>query len=237
MLGSPRSDVTVLHYAEHLANIPDKRIARYRTPIRGDGRTEWIDVEELDSSAGIADFGIFDYFTPIVSGYLSTGNGRSAKVGAADSYLLDAAGLVRHAVEWMQRHYRGPLPGISPGGYWRCRADGVSCYPFQPHAMRPDPRIRSWRPDDDRPSNPSRRWSILSCVLLLAGAARSAPRNARPRPARVLKMTGPEAALRPGEPCRARWSSRRRHRGHRRRRAMGRQPRPHRRPHGEGPQR
>ena len=93
LLGSPLSDVTVLHYAEYLLDIPAKKTVRYRPPVLANGRPEWIDIEELDRGAGIADFGIFDYFTPIVSGYLSTGNGRSAKVGAADSYLLDAAGL------------------------------------------------------------------------------------------------------------------------------------------------
>jgi aminoglycoside 3-N-acetyltransferase len=54
LLGSPLGAVTLLHYAEHLANIPNKRIARYRVPLAVDGERRWFDVEELDSVGGIA---------------------------------------------------------------------------------------------------------------------------------------------------------------------------------------
>jgi aminoglycoside 3-N-acetyltransferase len=33
LLGSDRDAVTFLHYVEHVADIPGKRIARYRVPV------------------------------------------------------------------------------------------------------------------------------------------------------------------------------------------------------------
>ncbi len=116
ILGSPLSDVTVLHYAEHLANIPGKKTVRYRCPVLQDGQSRWVEIEELDSSGGIADFGTFEYFIPITSGHLTSGCGRSGKVGAAASHLLDAADLVRYAAEWLEQHYVGPLPRPRPSG-------------------------------------------------------------------------------------------------------------------------
>lgn len=109
LLGSPLSDVTLLHHAEYLLDIPTKKTVRYSEPVLVDGCTQWIEMEELDSSNGIADFGVFDYFTPIVSGYIAAGGARSGHVGAASCHLLGAAGLVRYAVEWMRREYRGPF--------------------------------------------------------------------------------------------------------------------------------
>ncbi len=107
LLGSPLSDVTLLHYAEYVLDIPNKKTVRYLEPVLVQGQPQWVDIEELDSCDGIADFGIFDYFTPITRGYLDSGRGRSGKVGAADSHLLDAGEFVRYAVEWMRREYRG----------------------------------------------------------------------------------------------------------------------------------
>ena len=41
LLGSPRWTMTLLHHAEHLADIPGKRILRYEIPILVDGKTVW----------------------------------------------------------------------------------------------------------------------------------------------------------------------------------------------------
>ena len=46
LLGSPTGNVTLLHHAEHLADVPNKRIDRYRMPILQDGRCVWMDFEE-----------------------------------------------------------------------------------------------------------------------------------------------------------------------------------------------
>ncbi len=119
LLGSAVSDVTLLHYAEYLLEIPNKKAVRYRTPMLVDGRTEWVEIEELDGNNGIADFGVFDYFTPITTSYLAARLGRSGKVGAADAHLLSAPEFLRHAVTCMQREYRGEW--VDHQAKWRAR--------------------------------------------------------------------------------------------------------------------
>jgi len=104
LLGSPLNAITLLHYAEHMASVPNKRIARYRAPILRDGHTEWVDIEEFDTCLGIVDWPD-DYFITIAKEYLALGHGRTGVLAAAESYLFDAADLNRFGVEWMERHF------------------------------------------------------------------------------------------------------------------------------------
>src|SRR5690606_39928774 len=46
LLGSPLENVTVLHFAEHAARLPDKRVIRYEEKLLRDGRAEWVEIEE-----------------------------------------------------------------------------------------------------------------------------------------------------------------------------------------------
>ncbi len=117
LLGSPRGAVTLLHYAEHLTQVPNKRIARYRVPILVEGARRWVDVEELDSVGGIAPWWSEaygnDYFAAIVDAYLARGFGRSGLVGAASSHVFDAADLTDFAARWMEENFaRSQVPGL-----------------------------------------------------------------------------------------------------------------------------
>ena len=95
LLGSPLANVSVIHHAEHLADIPDKRTVHYRVPVLQEGQRVWVEVEELDSNNGIATYDEADEFGAIVRGYLQTGRARTGKAGAAESYLFDAPDLGR----------------------------------------------------------------------------------------------------------------------------------------------
>lgn len=106
VLGVPLSNLTLLHHAEHLVEIPDKRIDRYRMPVIENGEKVWIKVEDFDTTDGIADFGVEDYFLEIGQSYLASGHGSSGKVGNADSYLFDATSLTEYGVEWMKHNHR-----------------------------------------------------------------------------------------------------------------------------------
>lgn len=108
LLGSPLKAVTLLHHAECLADVPDKRVVRYRMPILIEGQKRWVDVEEFDSNDGIRDREEGDYFEAIVREYLAAGHGRSGLVGTARSFLFDTRGLVRFGVEWMERKFDKP---------------------------------------------------------------------------------------------------------------------------------
>ncbi len=107
LLGAPLNTVTLLHYAETIAHVPGKRVVRYRMPVLQEGKRIWVEIEDIDTSRGAFDWEGGDYFEAIVQEYLALGKGRSGKVGAADSYLFDAAELVRFAVEWMERTFGG----------------------------------------------------------------------------------------------------------------------------------
>ena len=103
-LGADPDTVTLLHYAEYLAPLADKRrVVRHRRVLGPDGpiiRT----VSCLDDSDGIAEWEGEDYFATILKAYLADGRGARGRVGGAASELLDARDLVAFGVDWMARH-------------------------------------------------------------------------------------------------------------------------------------
>jgi aminoglycoside 3-N-acetyltransferase len=101
LLGCPWDRMTLLHHAEHLANIAH-RIRRYESPLLIDGRTVWRRFEEYDtchSPDGLAE----DYFIAVVEDFLATGRGRRGGIGAAPSVLVRATEIVPFAVDWLER--------------------------------------------------------------------------------------------------------------------------------------
>ncbi len=105
LLGAPLNTITLLHYAEHLARVPNKRVVRYKMPILRDGQRVWVEIEEFDTNQGIGGRDAGECFEIIAREYLSSGKGRSGKAGAAQSYLFDAADLSKFAIEWMERAF------------------------------------------------------------------------------------------------------------------------------------
>lgn len=106
-LGADIDTVTLIHYAEFLAQVPHKRrVVRYRKVRRGEG-TQIVRVETLNDSEGIVAFDGPDYFGLILQQYLQLGRARQGLVGNARSELLDAADLVRFASAWMTQHLGG----------------------------------------------------------------------------------------------------------------------------------
>lgn len=105
MLGAPLDTMTLLHHAEHLAKIPDKRLKRYEAPILVDGQTVWRDFVEFDTSDPVVASLPADYFALIVEGFLDTGRGTRGKVGNATSVLVLAAEIVPFAVAWLESRF------------------------------------------------------------------------------------------------------------------------------------
>lgn len=104
MIGAPLDTMTLLHHAEHLAQIPNKRIRRYEVPFATTDGVHWRMMEEFDTSdpvvPGLAD----DYFATIVEEFLASGQGTRGPIGAASSVLVDAAAICAFAVNWLERH-------------------------------------------------------------------------------------------------------------------------------------
>lgn len=107
MLGAPLDTMTLLHHAEHLADLPGKRIKRVEVPFATKGGTEWRMVEEFDTSDAVTPAldGI-EYFTAILTTLLDTGVGRQGLVGKAESALFPAAEVVGFAVAWLEAQGR-----------------------------------------------------------------------------------------------------------------------------------
>jgi aminoglycoside 3-N-acetyltransferase len=94
LLGCDHDNVTFLHYAEHIVEVPNKRIARFTVPVLEEGRRVWREMEEFDTADGAHAQWPAGTFAKIVTLFLSqTGMPRS-RVGDADTYLLPARGLL-----------------------------------------------------------------------------------------------------------------------------------------------
>jgi len=100
-LGADIDTVTLTHYAEYLADVPNKRRVR-RKLVRADVGEQV--VESLDDSEGIADWPHGDYFSQILVDFLATGQARVGRVGQCHAELFGARAFVDHAVTWMETH-------------------------------------------------------------------------------------------------------------------------------------
>lgn len=106
MLGAPLDTMTLLHHAEHLADIPEKPIRRFEAPILVDGKVVWRKFEEFNTSDPVVASLPDDYFALVVEGFLDTGRGARGTIGAAPSVLVPAAEIVPFAVAWLESRFK-----------------------------------------------------------------------------------------------------------------------------------
>ena len=104
LLGCDHDNVTFLHYVEHVADIPDKRVARFKVPVVENGARTWRDMAEFDTSgAGAHANWPEQFFARIVDRHLSESQNWGGPVGDAWSYLLSARELYRFARRVMEQ--------------------------------------------------------------------------------------------------------------------------------------
>ena len=102
MIGAPWDTMTLLHHAEHLADLAGKRVVRYEVPFATPDGTVWRTVEEFDTSAPVTDAFDDDYFGTIVADFVAAGHGRTGRVGDADTLVVEAAAICAYAVRRME---------------------------------------------------------------------------------------------------------------------------------------
>jgi len=109
LLGSDHDAVTFLHYVEHVADIPGKRVVRHQVPIVEDGRQVWREMKEFDTSGdGVHANWPDRFFARIVDSYLRRDGNEGGRVGDATTYLLEASGLYDFALPIMEAVARDP---------------------------------------------------------------------------------------------------------------------------------
>jgi aminoglycoside 3-N-acetyltransferase len=103
LIGCDHDQVTFLHYAEHILDVPGRRIAIFEVPVLERGVRVWKEMKEIDTSDGGAHPNWPDrFFAQIVSAYLAKTRNRGGRVGHAHCFLFDAKGLLELALEQMR---------------------------------------------------------------------------------------------------------------------------------------
>ncbi len=102
LLGCDHDHVTFLHYVEHIVDIPDKRVARFKVPVEEQGVRVWREMKEFDSSVGVHAHWPDRFFARLVDTYLAETANEGGRVGDARAFLLSARGLCDFAMPVMQ---------------------------------------------------------------------------------------------------------------------------------------
>ncbi|HBW1917889.1 TPA: aminoglycoside N-acetyltransferase AAC(3)-IIe [Klebsiella pneumoniae] len=109
LLGEPLNSVTALHYAEAVADIPNKRWVTYEMPMLGrNGEVAWKTASEYDSNGILDCFAIEgkpDAVETIANAYVKLGRHREGVVGFAQCYLFDAKDIVTFGVTYLEKHF------------------------------------------------------------------------------------------------------------------------------------
>ncbi|MGD6027707.1 AAC(3) family N-acetyltransferase, partial [Xanthomonas citri pv. citri] len=110
-LGADLDTVTVIHYAEYLVDLPEKRRVRRHRAVTSPVGTIVRTVDCLDDFGGIVDPVVYahygeDYFATILKAYLAAGRAITGTVGDARTELIDAADIVAFATDWMRENLR-----------------------------------------------------------------------------------------------------------------------------------
>jgi aminoglycoside 3-N-acetyltransferase len=104
LLGSDHDTVTFLHYAEHVADLPGKRVSRYQVPVLEHGARVWKWMEEVDTSEGGAHAHWPDrFFARLVDAHLRQTSNHGGCVADAQSHLIRARELFDFALPVMER--------------------------------------------------------------------------------------------------------------------------------------
>ena len=103
LIGCDHDNVTFLHHAEHLLDVPDLRIATFEVPVLENGERVWKEMQEVDTSGRGAHPNWPDrFFAQIVNAYLAMTQNRGGRVGHAHCFLIDAKGLLDLALSQMR---------------------------------------------------------------------------------------------------------------------------------------
>jgi aminoglycoside 3-N-acetyltransferase len=107
LLGAPLHTISLLHHAEAIAHVPDKRRVSYRVPVAG-GR--WCECEDIDVRGGPVPYArVVGNGEPplamIARAALAEGIGVRGEIGDAACHRFLAEALVRFACGWLEERF------------------------------------------------------------------------------------------------------------------------------------
>ena len=102
LLGSDHDAVTFLHYAEHIADLPGRRVTRYQVPVLERGERVWRAMAEVDTNIAHPNWPD-RFFARIVDAHLRDTENGGGLVGDAQCHLLGARALLDFALPIMTR--------------------------------------------------------------------------------------------------------------------------------------
>ena len=112
MLGAPLDTVTLLHHAEAIARVAERRTVTYDVAMaQPDGRAEQRTFTDIDTFHGAFDYDRLelgeDSFAAIARAALADGIGTRGSVGEAECHLFPARELTDFAVAWIEERFSG----------------------------------------------------------------------------------------------------------------------------------
>jgi len=109
MLGAPLDTATLLHHAEAIADVADKRRLTFTIPVAEDSTIVARTYTDIDTSRGAFDYDRLnleeDAFAVIARAALDARIGVRGHVGQADSHLFEARELTAFAVRWIEQRF------------------------------------------------------------------------------------------------------------------------------------
>ncbi|WP_338885089.1 aminoglycoside 3-N-acetyltransferase [Xenorhabdus sp. TH1] len=106
MIGAPYETMSLLHHAEHLVNIPNKRIRKMEIPLLQNDQVEWVVLEEFDTVDPVCERFNQGYFKDIVEHFCHEHSDVviEGTIGSANTLLVPAREILDYAVHWMENY-------------------------------------------------------------------------------------------------------------------------------------
>lgn len=114
LIGCDHDTVTFLHHAEHIVDVPGKRVARYQVPVLEDETRAWRWCEEFDTAEPAHERWPDDLFRRITDAFIARTGNAGGRIGDAECYLLEARPLLGFALEMMIELSRPSTSGRRP---------------------------------------------------------------------------------------------------------------------------
>ncbi|PHM46017.1 hypothetical protein Xmau_00410 [Xenorhabdus mauleonii] len=104
MIGAPYDTMSLLHHAEHLANLSNKHIRKMEVPLLENNHVIWFKLEEFDTVDPVCEQFNEGYFGDIVEQYCAHSEAVTDVIGSASTLVVPAKEMLDYAISWMENY-------------------------------------------------------------------------------------------------------------------------------------